>query len=67
MRSRFCDDKEVRHTADPETARREIHSWYYRIYPPASLVEGASYDWPGPDYDTVINNKDARHYRFRKR
>ncbi len=52
---------------DPETARAEVARWYYVIVPPSahSLQYGADFDWPGPEYETVEPEPDARHYKKR--
>lgn len=56
------DPFHLENTADPETARRECCRWYYRIYPPSSLLsDGAFYDWPGPEYEEPVVKRDPRH------
>lgn len=52
---------------DPEVARAEVARWYYQITPPSSygLQYGVNYDWPGPEYETVEPEPDARHYKKR--
>lgn len=53
--------------ADPEVARAECMRWYYMIVPPSSvpIADGAAYDWPGPEYETVEPEPDPRHYKKR--
>jgi len=47
---------------NPEAARLEICRWYYVIMPPSQL-SGGDCDWPGPEYEEIEREKDARHYR----
>lgn len=61
------DDAPLMNPGDPEVARAECCRWYYQIVPPSSLplADGADYDWPGPEYETVAPETDARHYKKR--
>lgn len=61
------DPNPILSPADPEVARAEVARWYYQITPPSSysLMYGADYDWPGPEYETVEKEPDPRHYQKR--
>lgn len=63
--SSTCSASDPDNPADPEVARRECCRWYYMICPPSSVPvgDGAAFDWPGPEYETVAPETDARHYK----
>lgn len=53
-------------TGNPEAARREVCRWYYVIVPPSPVqLGGANFDWPGPEYEEIEPERDARHYKGR--
>lgn len=63
----YSDSSPTGNPADPEVARMETCRWYYMIVPPSSvpLANGAAFDWPGPEYETVEPEPDPRHYKKR--
>lgn len=51
---------------NPDAARAAVCRWYYMIVPPSiypGIHAGADYDWPGPEYEEVEPERDARHYK----
>jgi hypothetical protein len=61
-------DRVVMSPGNPDVARMEVCRWYYVILPPSTypLPDGGNFDWPGPEYDTIEKEPDARHYKKKK-
>ena len=60
----IADHDPIMNIGNPDAARAEVCRWYYVVNPPSgyALGNGAEFDWPGPEYETIEPERDARHY-----